>query len=241
MSAVVRAELLKLRTTRTALGFAAGIALLVVAGTLLSALAGEDPVSLEDKRGVIGFGGFVGALVLVFGVVGSSGDFRHRTLAPSLLIAPDRARLTVARVLAYAVVAAIIAVLAAVLCFTLAAIALAGVEGPSLGLSDYAEIGGGSVLAMALSAMIGVGIGVLVGNQVTAVIGALIWLLVLEPLIIALSEGLSDFSITAAQAAVAGGTGDGLPSFAGGVAVLLGWAVLFAAAGVLVDRRREVR
>ena len=43
---------------------------------------------------------------MVFGVVGATGEYRHRTVAPAVLIAPDRLRLLLARALAYAVTAA---------------------------------------------------------------------------------------------------------------------------------------
>ena len=43
---------------------------------------------------------------MVFGVVGATGEYRHRTVAPAVLIAPDRLRLLVARALAYGVTAA---------------------------------------------------------------------------------------------------------------------------------------
>ena len=99
MIALAQAELLKLRSTRTFLGFLAASVLLVLTFVLLSILAG-DPSTISDKRDAIGFAGVLGVVLLVFGVVGATGEYRHRTLAPALLVAPDRARLTASRIVA---------------------------------------------------------------------------------------------------------------------------------------------
>ena len=56
---------------------------------LISSLAGH-PHTLQEKRGVINFGNVLSAVLLLFGVVGAAAEYRHRTLAPALLIAPNR-------------------------------------------------------------------------------------------------------------------------------------------------------
>ena len=55
MSNVLRSELLKLRTTRTALGFAVIGVLLVLLVVLVSTLAGT-PDTIADKRSVLSIG-----------------------------------------------------------------------------------------------------------------------------------------------------------------------------------------
>jgi ABC-2 type transport system permease protein len=89
------------RTTRTALGFAIASVLLVLAYVLVSFLAG-DPTTASEKRDALNVGGVLSIPLLLFGIVGATGEYRHRTLAPAVLIAPDRMRLTGARLLAYA-------------------------------------------------------------------------------------------------------------------------------------------
>jgi len=92
MTRRIRAEILKLRTTRTALGFAAAVAILTLAIVLLTILSGK-PTSVPDKRSSLAVGSTISAVLLLFGVVGAGAEYRHRTLAPALLVAPGRGRL----------------------------------------------------------------------------------------------------------------------------------------------------
>lgn len=239
MSALVRGELIKLRTTRTALGFALSALLLVLAVVLITTLAG-DPTTLSDKRDAVNFGGALSAVLLIFGVVGASSEYRHRTLAPALLIAPDRGRLTLARVAAYAVAALLVGVLMLVVAFAIGIPLLEGTKGPDLGAGDWLRAGGGGLLVSVLDAILGVGIGVLVRNQVAGVVGSLCWFFVVEPLIPLISDDAAHFTIGQASSAVGGATNGGVLAFGPAVAVLVAWAALFVAAGVLVDRRRDV-
>lgn len=239
MSALIQGELLKLRTTRTFLGFLAAGVLLVLAVVLLSTLAG-DPVTLQSKRDAIGVGGVVAVVLLVFGVVGATGEYRHRTLAPSLLVAPDRARLTVARMAAYALGALVIGVAMVVVALVIGLPLLSGTDGPGLGGSDVLEVSGGGLIVVVLYALIGVAFGVLVRNQVAAVVGVLVYLFVVEPLLGLLGDDVARFLLLNAGAAVGSQSGDELLSFGAGLAVLLAWAAVLLVAGVLVDRRRDV-
>jgi ABC-2 type transport system permease protein len=239
MIALVQGELIKLRTTRTALGFAGAALLLVVATVLIIGLAG-DPRTLDDKRGAINIATTLSFVLLLFGVVGATGEYRHRTLAPALLISPDRGRLSVARILAYAGCAAAVALLMLVVAVGLGIPLLAGTPGPALGVGDYVRAGVGGVLAAMLSAALGAGIGVLVRNQVAAVVGTLVWFFVLEPLVPVISEDAGRFTINAAASALGGAHGDHLLGFGGAAATLATWAVVLVALGVLVDRRRDV-
>jgi ABC-2 type transport system permease protein len=239
VSARIRGELIKLRTTRTALGFAGAAVLLVLATVLIGSLAGH-PHTLQDKRGVINFGNTLSAVLLLFGVVGAAAEYRHRTLAPALLIAPNRGKLTFARMLAYAVAALGIGVLMLIVAFGLGIPLLSGLSGPSLSGSDYLRAGAGGLLAAVLAAILGVGIGVLVRNQVAAVVGSLCWFFIVEPLIPLLSDDASKFTIGATAGNLGGKTTDNALAFIPDLLVLAAWAAIFLIAGILVDRRRDV-
>src|SRR4051812_8021726 len=110
MTRLISAELLKLRTTRTALGYAAAAVLFTLVGVLVSILSG-DPHTLAEKRDAIAVGSVISAILLLFGVVGSASEYRHHTLAPALLVAPGRARLLAARMVAYGLIGLIIGAL----------------------------------------------------------------------------------------------------------------------------------
>jgi ABC-2 type transport system permease protein len=235
----IRGELIKLRTTRTALGFAAAAVLLVLATVLIGSLAGH-PHTLQDKRGVINFGNSLSAVLLLFGVVGATAEYRHRTLAPALLIAPDRGKLTFARMLAYGVAALAIGVLMLIVAFGLGIPLLASLSGPSLAGSDYLRAGAGGLLAAVLCAVLGVGVGVLVRNQVAAVVGSLCWFFIAEPLIPLLSDDASRYTVGSAAGNLGGAMTDNAPGFLTALLVLAAWAAVFLVAGVLVDRHRDV-
>ena len=239
MTRLLSGELLKLRTTRTAIGFALAAIVLVLLVVLLSILSG-DPRNVPDKRDAVNFGGTTAFVLLIFGVVGATGEYRHRTLAPSLLVAPDRARLTVARMVAYGITgpAHRAADARGGLRDRAAAARRPARAGPAS--SDLLETGGGGVLSVALSAMLGVGIGVLVRNQVAAVVGTLVWFFIVEPLLTLVSDEAYKFSISQSAGAVAGTQGSDVLSFGVAVLVLAGWAALFVAVGALVDARRDV-
>jgi hypothetical protein len=236
---LLRGELIKVRTTRTALGFAAASVLLVLAVVLITILAGH-PRSLQDKRDALNVGGVLSVPLLLFGIVGATGELRHRTLAPAVLIAPDRVRLTLARVGAYALTALAVGAAMLAVGLLIGIPLLAGRPGPDLGGSDYARIVGGGLLACTLAVVVGIGVGVLVRNQVAGVIGALIWLFIAEPLLPLIDARIEGYGLLGAAATVGGGTSDHALRWGAALAVLVAWAVVFVAVGMLLDRRRDV-
>jgi ABC-2 type transport system permease protein len=227
MIRLIRGELIKLRTTRTALGFTAAVALLTLAIVLITVLAGH-PTTIADKRSALAVGSTTSALLLIFGVVGAGAEYRHRTLAPALLVAPGRGRLLVARIVAYAIASLAIGLPL-----------LAGRPGPDLGGSDYLRAGGGGLLAIVLSTMLGVGVGTLVGKQVPAVIATMVWIFILEPLS-SLVDHISKFAIGQTATSIGGDTGGDVLSWGAACLVLLAWTAAFLIAAALVDRRRDI-
>jgi ABC-2 type transport system permease protein len=231
-------ELIKVRTTRTAYGFAIAGLMLVVATVLIVTLSG-DPVTIRDKRSALAFGTVLSVLLLIYGVVGATGEFRHRTLAPAVLIAPDRSRLVTARMLAYGLTAGIAATIIGALMFLLGIPLLAGTSGPQLDSSDYLGLAAGGLLVSVLCAVLGVAYGTLIRNQVGAVVGLLVWIFVFEPLLPVIDEDLRRYTIGAAAGALGQG-GDEDVSMLGAALALAAWTAVLGMAGVLVDRRRDV-
>jgi ABC-2 type transport system permease protein len=238
MGRLVAGELIKVRTTRTALGFGAASLLLVLASVLIGILAGH-PDTVEDKRSTLDFGGAISLVLLLFGAVAATAEFRHRTLAPAVLIAPDRLRLLLARIAAYALTALALAALMGVITLVVGIPLLGGEKGPDLAGSDYAKLVAGGLLVAAITAALGVAFGTLVRNQVFAVIAILVWVTILEPLLGLIDDRLPDYGLGTTFGRVGQG-GDDRMSFAGAVGVLLAWGVVFMVAAALVDRRRDV-
>jgi ABC-2 type transport system permease protein len=232
---LIAGELIKVRTTRTALGFGAASVLLVLALVLISFLAG-DPHTVGEKRDALNVGGVLSVPLLLFGIVGATGEYRHRTIAPAVLIAPGRARLTVARLIAYLLTALAVGVAMVAVAFAVG-LPLAG-GGESLEASDLVAVAGGGLIVLLLTTALGVGVGVLVKNQVAGVVGSLIWLFILAPVLGLIDDDLPNYT-TLPAAGVAGGS-DGDISFTTAVLVLVAWAVVFFAVALLVERRRDV-
>jgi hypothetical protein len=234
---LIRGELIKVRTTRTALGFGIASVLLVLALVLIASLAG-DPVTIQDKRDALNVGGVLSVPLLIFGIVGATGEYRHRTIAPAVLIAPGRGRLTVARLIAYMLTALAVGIAMVVVALALGLPLTSG--GQSLRGTDYATVVGGGLIVAVLTTALGVGVGVLVRNQVAGVVGALIWLFILSPALQLIDEDLPGYTTLPAAGVAGGAHSDMNLSWAKAVIVLVVWAAVFFVAAVLVDRRRDV-
>jgi ABC-2 type transport system permease protein len=235
---LVRGEMIKVRTTRTALGFGAASLLIVLAVVLITILA-DDPDTAQSKRDALNLGAALCVPLLLFGIVGATGEYRHRTLAPAVLIAPDRMRLAIARLAAYALTALAVAIAMAVVALAIGLPLLAGQPGPDLAGSDYRVIVGGGIVAATLCTALGVGVGMLVKNQVAGVVGALVWLFILEPLMPLIDDWLAKVSILGAAATLGGADSDEV-SWSGALLVLGLWAAAAMAAGLALERRRDV-
>ena len=236
MTALVRGELIKAVTTRTILGYAAIAVALSIIWVLVATLS-ADVVGVADKRGVIAGGPIV---LLLFGIVGGAGEYRHRTAAPAALAATDRVRLTIARVNAYGISALAIGLVTVTVTLAIGVPLVSGEPGPGLEAVDITVIAAGTLAAAALSAMMGVAVGTLLRNQVAGVVGALILAFVVQPLIPQIDRTVGDFTPIGAGLAAAG-NGDAATLAPGwATLVLAGWTMAFAVGAALVERRRDV-
>jgi ABC-2 type transport system permease protein len=237
MTRLVRGELIKTVSTRTVLAYAAGAVAVALLNLLVSVLA-DDLVSVEDKRAAIT--GFP-ILLLLLGIVGAAGEYRHRTAAPAALAAGrDRGQVLAGRAVAYALTGAAVATLALAFTFAVGLPLLGGEPGPGLDSGDLVVVGAGSVLAGAISAIMGVAVGALARNQVAAVIGTLLLLFVATPLLQLVSQTMFELTPFWAATVVAGDAGSEVLSW-GGAALLLGaWTLPLIAAAILLEGRRDV-
>jgi len=237
MTALLRGELIKTVSTRTMLCYAAGAVAFALVNLLVSVLA-SDLTSLDDKRAAIA--GFP-VLLMLLGIVGAAGEYRHRTAAPAALAAGrDRGQVLAGRAAAYALTGAAVATLALAVSFAIGIPLLGEEPGPALDRGDLVLIGAGSVLAAAISAIMGVAVGALARNQVAAVIGTLLLLFVAMPLLQLVSQTLFDLSPFVSATAVAGDTAAENLSWSGALLVLLAWTLPLTAAAIITERRRDV-
>jgi ABC-2 type transport system permease protein len=241
MNSLVSAEFLKLRTTRTAYGFLAAIVLLTL-GVVAANSANVDLGTKEDLEETLSGAGIAAALLLVLGIVATTGEHRHGTITSSLLASPDRRRLIGAKVIAYLVTGALLGIAAVLATFAVAVPWLSARDAPLdlLDAGDYLGLFVEGVAVSALSGAVGVGIGAIVRNQVAAVVGTLIYLFVLEPVIGVISSDVAAYTIGGSQSALtAAPVEDALDPLVGGL-VLAAWALGLSVAGAELEERRDV-
>lgn len=183
MTRLVKAELMKWRTTRSLYASIAGVVLIVALGVSAAiATAGQaGNAGLDTTEGVrtvfaaAGNGGF---LVMIMGIISTAGEYRQNTITAALLITPRRRRFVAAKTIAMAIIGVGMAVVA---CAVTLAIALPWLATknvhPALLSSDVALVLVGASAVISLFGLIGVGVGAILRNQVAAVLGSLTWLL----------------------------------------------------------------
>jgi ABC-type transport system involved in multi-copper enzyme maturation permease subunit len=246
----VRAEWTKLFTTKVWLGLLLGSVVLVVGfSVLFTAFAGNPesgipPVgsSLYEEL-ALSQGANANILFLILGIIGMTQEYRHRTATPTFLTTPRRGRVVVAKLLAYAAASAAFALVVVAVNYVVVAIH-AGARGAAPALdAENAAVLGRSALALIIYAVIGVGIGALLKNQVGAIVGGLVYLFVIEPVIrsIPATAGAYKWMPGGALEALTA-TFEGPELLAGwqGALLLIGYGLLAALLGTLLAVRRDV-
>jgi hypothetical protein len=237
MSALLRGELIKVRTTRTVFGYAAVGVAVAIANVLIMALS-KDLVTVADKQQAIAGSPI---LLVLLGLVGAAGEYRHRTAAPAALVAGGaREQVLLARAGAYALTGLAIGVPMVVVSLGLGLPLLASEPGPLLGSSELAVATGGSLLAAAWCAIIGVAAGALVRSQVAGVVGVVILAFVIVPLLGAINDTIVGYTPFGAATLVAGDSAGGTLSWGGAALVLTAWTAALLLAAVAADRRRDL-
>ncbi len=243
MTAQLRSELLKMRTTRTNLGLFLGMVALVLTFVLLNGLL-QDNIELwqhDTQAELLGVGTSGALFASLIGIMAVTSEFRHGTIRSTFVVCPRRGRVMLAKVLASLALGLVFGVLAEGLALGVGLLVIRG-RGVDL-LLDSADIRGivlGAIAMTMLFAALGVGIGGVVRNQVFAVVGLLVWLLVVENILFGVVPSVGRYTPGKAAAALAGADQSQLLSTASGGLVLLGWVVVFVLAGSIVTARRDV-
>lgn len=246
MTRLFAAELMKLRTVRSTWGFllvALLFAGLVAAGNIGGASDAErlDPELQFRAMLDAAFPGSI--LALLFGIILVTNEFRHGTIARTLLATPRRPRFVAAKLLTGGatgglLMAAMIGVIA------VTAVIWLGVLDVSLAPDDAADGAWRALLAASLAGLLGAAIGGAVHSQVGALVGALLWMFVLEPIcwvILGLLdlEGVSPYLPAAALGGTVDTSDEGL-SWARSVLVAFVWTALASALALARTARRDI-
>ena len=247
MSQLVRAELLKVRTTRGWWVYLILIVLLVGLAVAGDVGSNADLRSQQEFQvGLVEAAGFGAVLAMILAITMVTTEFRHGTITPTFLAAPSRERVLASKALAGTLVflffgALSLAVVAAVALpwLTITSDEIHLLEG------EVATRAAETLLSVVLWGLMGIAIGSVVHSQVAALVGTLVWIFVVENLLVGLlglldGEGVTAYLPFRALDAADGTGGDNLISYWPAVAVSLGWIALIGAAGVWRTSRRDI-
>lgn len=263
MKLSIKAEIRKLMTTRLWWGMALAVFLI---GALLALLFGfisdTDPSPEAVKQGApkfsptelvinvyTGGAGFGYVLLMVIGIMTIGAEYRHQTITGSLLAVPRRTRLIASKVIALLAFGVMYGVIFLVGSVTVGA-AVLSIRGFDI-FPDAGEVGRSLallLLVLGLWALIGLGLGVLIPNQVAAILVGVALAFIVEPLVGAIASQ-SDLGETLAQYFPSQATSAVLGSYAGDTAQLSWWAgaltlvayaAVMAGIGTWLTNRRDV-
>jgi ABC-2 type transport system permease protein len=247
MTGLVLAELGKLRTVRSTWVLAALAVFSCLAWTTVAvSVFDTDPAQAAmsaDQRLVniyqMAQQGYL--FVLIIGVLGMTGEYRHRTITWAFLACPVRGRVLVAKAAAHMLVGVLVGLAAAVATAACAAALLAAAD-KDVFVPQVPSVLLGCVLSTVAYSLLGLAVGALVRNQAAAIAVAFGWFFYAEFLLLWFLPDIGRWLPSGAAKSMVGwqpGGIDLLPVWAG-AAVLLGYVAVIAAAARLVTLRRDV-
>ena len=242
MTGLLRSELLKQRSTQTTLllflamfGFVAlavAMHVLALGAADLSTRSHQLEVFQVGTRAGMLFAGLVGAIAI-------TAEIRYGTIRPSFLVTPRRGSVLAAKLVISGLVGIIFGLLAEGLMAGAATVAFSarGITNHLTG-GDYLQLLVGGAAAAALWAVVGVGVGALVRNQVAVLVGLCTWMFLVENLSSSFVPGVARFLPGGLGLALAGN--DTKLSAAIAVLLLVLYAAAVSAAGWAATTRRDV-
>ena len=265
----VRSELLKFFTTRLWWGMAIGVLVTGAGFALVIGLLYTSQSFLEQSGG----GGFGGApvgddlqiansvytaglsvgylLMLVIGVIQIGAEYRHRTVSSTFLAQPHRPVVMLGKIVALVAIAAAYGVVSLVGSVVVGAVTLHARGAPAFPSAGVARTLALSLLVLGLWALIGLGVGILIPNQVAALLIGVAAAWLVEPLLgLAISawdfgqQHIAPYLPSGATQAIVNSakssSGDVRLSWWGGAITLACWAAAFAGAGIVRVLRQDI-
>ena len=224
-----------------------GLLALVLFVVLLHGLSlpAENFASTSKQLTILfAWGEVLGALfAALLGAMSITGEIRHGTIRPTLLVNPHRRQVVAAKVWANMLIGTGFGLAAGALAAGVGTAALRsrGID-VRLDAGDYTLLVAGGAAAAGLWAAIGVGVGAIVRNQVPALVGICVWLLFVENLLIGDIAGIGNIGRLlpgAAAKAISGQDPNTLLAPAVGLVLLALYAAAAVVAGCLAASRRD--
>jgi ABC-2 type transport system permease protein len=183
----VRAETLKQYSTQTTLALFLAMFGLVALAIALHVLTPDASELATRSDQLLSFevGTRIGMLFAALtGALAITAEYRYGTIRPTFLVTPRRSPVIAAKLAVGASVGLLFGLVGGGLMAAAASVALAarGIE-IRFTPGDYARVLAGGMVAAALWATIGLGVGAVVRNQVATLVGLCTWLLLVEHLL----------------------------------------------------------
>jgi ABC-2 type transport system permease protein len=243
MRAQIRAELLKIRTTRTTIGLILGMIALILLFTLLDGLLSHASAlgSKEDQRQLLSVSSFTAVFAALAGVLLVTSEYRYGTIRPTFLFNPVRAHVLTSKAVAGALAGIAFGVLGEAIGSAMGYAILTG-RGITVVLSsgDILLLTLGGLAGAALWGAIGAALGAIIHSQVGAVITLLAWGLVVDNLLFGLVPSVGRFMPTRASDALMGLRIHHLVSPGAGAMTLIAWAGALAVVGIARSVRQDI-
>jgi ABC-2 type transport system permease protein len=173
MIALVRSELLKLRTLRSTAWAAAGLlAITLLTAGLATGDAGQKGyrTAAQLRETILAVGYAAVFFLAVLGAIAAAGEYRHGTISQRFLANPARGRVLAGKLAAYFIVGTGTALVVTTVASALGQ-AVVSSKGYTLDLGDAGlRLAAGIVVATAFAAALGVLVGSLTRNPTTAMV-----------------------------------------------------------------------
>jgi ABC-2 type transport system permease protein len=243
MTAQLRSELLKVRTTRTVPMLLLGAAALTLFAVFVEGLSPSAAKLATERTQRELLTAVTSAVLLatVAGIVIVTAEHRYGTIRPTLLVQPRRRVVLGAKLVTAALTGLAFAAVCVALAFG-AGLALLAVRGADVALTTphTLELVFGTAGASALSAMLGVAVGTLVRSQSGAIVALLAYAFVADAILFAAVPSVGRFLPGKAGDALLGRPVDDLLGVGTGGAVLVLWTLALAAAAAVRSARGDV-
>ena len=243
MIAQIRAELLKIRSTRTTIALILAMIALTLLITLLTGLL-THPAGLatqQDQRQLLSLSSLAGVFSALAGVLLVTSEYRFGTIRPTILFNPARSHVLAAKAVAGALAGIVFGVLSVAIGWAIGYTILTGRSIPVvLSSGDILLLTLGGLAGTALWGAIGAGLGAIIHNQVGAVITLLAWGLVVDNLLFGLAPRVGRFMPARASDALMGLRVQHLLSPGAGAITLIAWAGVLGILGIALSVRQDI-
>ncbi len=249
MGNLIRAEYRKLVSTQVWFWLLLASIAITAIGVIAQIAGTSDDLELQQNvHDVFSSASSAYVAVFVLGALAVTTEFRYQTITPTVLVTPSRWTLITAKMISYAIVG----IVYALVCVAIqVAIAVPWLSARHIDYSFGGQIGAllGVFTVVALFALVGLGAGALLRNQIVAVVVGLIFFLVLENLVLLIPgvKYVYPFLPGGALRSITTSVNDDrvvnhvhLLPVAGGVVTLVVWGVGMAILGAGSTMRRDI-